>query len=355
MKILILAPAPPDISPGQRFRFEHYLQLPEAKKMNFVSRFFFSLKGWKSLHKNGHLFKKMADIILGFLKRFFVLFSVYKYDFVYVYREAAPIGPPVFEWIIARVLRKKIIYDFDDAIWISVASDANPGAAKLKCSWKVAKICRYSFIVTVGNEYLAAFARQYCRDVRIIPTVVDTEKKHNRIKDQREGALTIGWTGTFSTLPYLNLVKKPLQKIIEKYKLSFLVIGNKDPAFTEFPYTFKEWNAETEAEDLLKMNIGIMPLANTPFELGKCGFKAIQYMSLGIPAVVSPVGVNTEVVQNNINGLWANSDEQWFDAMEALLEDEQLRVNMGTKGRAHIEANYSVNATSDLFFNLFSR
>lgn len=353
MKILILAPAPENISPSQRFRFEHYLSIEHNKDLTFTYKSFFSRKTWGILHLNNHYFQKTIGIAAGFARRFALLLKLHQYDWVYIHREAAPIGPPLFEWVIAKIWRKKIIYDFDDAIWVSTASVANPGVAFLKCSWKVAKICQYSFIVTAGNEYLASFARRYCKDVRVIPTVVNTREKHNKHKNQKDTPLTVGWTGTFSTLQYLTIVKSPIKKIIEKYNVEFLVIGNKDPAFTEFPYTFKEWNADREVEDLLKMNIGIMPLANTPFELGKCGFKAIQYMSLGIPAVVSPVGVNTSVVQNDVNGYWADSEEEWFNKLEKLILDESLRSEMGNLAKKHIDATYSVTATKKLFLGLF--
>jgi len=175
------------------------------------------------------------------------------------------------------------------------------------------------------------------------------------MKDQQDTPLTIGWTGTFSTLQYLTIVKEPIKKIIEKYRVHFLVIANKDPEFTEFPYTFKEWKSDTEVEDLLQMNIGIMPLANTAFELGKCGFKAIQYMSLGIPAVVSPVGVNTSVVQNNFDGYWADTEQEWYEKLERLILDENLRSEMGQHAREHIQKHYSVRGTYQLFMDLFNK
>ena len=123
-------------------------------------------------------------MLKGMFRRFFTVFSLKGYDYIFIHREAAPFGPPVLEWIIAKVWRKKIIYDFDDAIWIPVSSAANPIAAKIKCTWKVASICKWSRIVTTGNQFLANYASQFCKDVRVIPTVVDTEKTHNKTKNQ---------------------------------------------------------------------------------------------------------------------------------------------------------------------------
>lgn len=281
------------------------------------------------------------------------MFTLYQYDYVYVYREASVIGPPVFEWLISKVFRKKIIYDFDDAIWVSMASASNPGAASLKCTWKVANICRMSYIVTVGNDFLGDYARQYCKDVRLIPTVVDTELQHNILKNHEDKPLVIGWTGTYTNFHNLDSVTPVISKLEKKYEFTFLIIADKDPCFKDINYTYIKWNLNTEISDLLKIHIGIMPLKKSDVELGKCAFKAIQYMSLGIPAVVTPVGANAVIVQNHINGIWADSPEEWYTAIEILLNNAAQRSKIGALARAHIENKYSVRATYKQFFDLF--
>jgi glycosyltransferase involved in cell wall biosynthesis len=308
---------------------------------------------WKILYEKHKNFDKITGIITGFFRRALLLFSLKKYDFVFIHRESAPVGPPVFEWIIAKVFRKKIIYDFDDAIWVKTSSEANPMAAAIKCTWKVKNICRYSYIVSAGNEFLATYARQYCKDVRVIPTVVDTDHIHNRLKDQRSNPLVIGWTGTFTNLRYLKIVTAAIGQLQHKYDFTFLIISNKDPYLKDVNYTFLPWKASSEIDDLLKFNIGIMPLEDTEIEKGKCAFKAIQYMSLGIPAVVSPVGANCTVISNNVNGYWANNEKEWYDKLEKLLTDENLRIEMGKKSRIDIINQYSVASTVKQFFNLF--
>jgi glycosyltransferase involved in cell wall biosynthesis len=349
----VLAPAPLNISPSQRFRYEHYIGKTERDDISFLQKPFFTIETWRVLHKQKNYFKKITGIILGFLKRFLLLFNVYKFDYVFIHREAAPIGPPVFEWMIAKILRKKIIYDFDDAIWIRAASEANPMIADIKCTWKVGKICSYSHIVSVGNEFLAKYARNYNHDVRIIPTVVNTEEKHASIKNQDDKPLTIGWTGTFTNLIHLEKIVPVIKKLKEKYEFTFLIIGNKNPDFKDIDYQYIEWNIHSEIDDLIKMNIGIMPLNNTESEMGKCAFKAIQYMSLGIPAVVSPVGANCNVVSNKINGFWADSDDQWYQKLEILITNNELRKEMGILARNSIVNNFSVSSQKSNFFQLF--
>ena len=353
MNILFLAPYPRFVTPSQRFRFEHYLPDLEKKGISYTYKTFIGIDDYKTMFQPGNSVKKTFIVLKGFAKRTLTLFTLRKYQFIYIHREASLLGPPVFEWIIAKILRKKIIYDFDDAIWIPLSSDANPIAAKIKCNWKVSKICTWSTIVTVGNQFLANYAKQYCRDTRIIPTVVDTQNVHNKNKNQEETPLTIGWTGTFTNFIHLPLATNAIKKLQDKYKFDFLIIADKDPELKDIAYSYKAWNKETEINDLLQMHIGIMPLISTDVQLGKCAFKAIQYMSLGMPAVVSPIGANCEVVDDRTNGYWADNEQQWYDALEKLIIDKDLRYKMGAAAKETIAKKYSVKATADSFMSLF--
>lgn len=353
MNILFIAPYPKTIAPSQRFRFEHYL--PELEKLNITYSYktFVAGNDHKIMLQPGNAAGKAIIIAKGILNRTALLFTLSRYDFVYIHREAALLGPPVFEWLITKVWRKKVIYDFDDAIWIPLSSDANPLAEKIKCNWKVAKICKWSAIVSTGNSFLAAYAKRFAQDVRIIPTVVDTEHTHNKTKNQDEAPLTIGWTGTFTNFIHLPLVTPAIKKLQAKYQFNFLIIADKDPELTDVQYQFLKWNKDTEIDDLIKMHIGIMPLIKTDVQLGKCAFKAIQYMSLAIPAVVTPIGANCEVVDEGVNGYWADNDEEWYIALEKLILDTAHRKEMGKCGQQKIQAQYSINSSQTLFLDLF--
>ncbi len=353
MKILFLTPAPGNISPSQRFRFEQYINLDDFHEHSWKIEPFYSQSTWDVLHKNGHGFAKVSGIFWGFLRRFITLFTLFSYDFVYVHREASPIGPPIFEWFIARVFRKKMIYDFDDTIWVKLASVANPWVASLKCSWKVAKICKMAYKVSVGNEFLADFARKHHKDVTICPTVVNTTTYHNQIKDQTKGEVIIGWTGTYTNLHNLQLVQEVIGNLQKKYSVKFLVICNRDPQLQGVDYVYKKWDITTEIYDLMQIHIGIMPLASSDLEKGKCGFKAIQYNSLGIPAVVSPVGANTKVILQGENGYLASTSEEWYLFLEKLINDASLRTKLGLAGRQGIIDRFSVEANRHIFFGLF--
>jgi glycosyltransferase involved in cell wall biosynthesis len=347
-KILFLAPGPLGISPGQRFRFEHYLVFIDESRYDFHS-FYPNFHSWKVLYKPKNTLEKCLILLFGFFRRIVILFTIKNYATIYVFREITPLGPPIFEWLIAKVFKKKIIYDFDDAIWIPAISEDNKIAFKFKCFGKIKKICSYAHIVTVGNNYLANFAKQFCENVIIIPTVVDTQNIHNKIKIHGTNICTIGWTGSFSTLIHLQTILPVLKELQKKIDFNFLAIADKDPHLPIKNYQFIQWNKETETADLLKMDIGIMPLPNDEWSKGKCGFKAIQYMSLGIPAIVSNVGVNATIVDDGINGYVCNTHEEWIEKLAILLTNLSLRNTMGENARIKIENCYSVDATKNMF------
>lgn len=354
MRILFLAPYPAYESPSQRYRLEHYLGYLEGAGFSYAYKPFMSEAGWKIFFSKGNTLKKAWAVLTGFLRRWILMFTIGKYDFVYIHREAAPMGPPVFEWIIAKLYRKKIIYDYDDAIWVPAASENNKIGRYLKWFSKVKAICKMAYKVSAGNDFLADFARPYCKKTEVVPTVVDTERIHNRLQDQDTPQPAVGWTGTFSTLRYLAMIVPAVQRLQEKYDFTFIVIANKNPELPLKKYRYIEWHKEREAEDLLQMHVGLMPLQNGEIEKGKCGFKAIQYMALGIPAVVSPVGVNSQIVQHGINGFTAANDQEWEECLEKLLADPSLRKEFGKRSRQRIEEHYSVTATKDQFIKLFS-
>jgi glycosyltransferase involved in cell wall biosynthesis len=350
MKVLFLGPYPAGQSPSQRFRLEHYLGYLSASGIRYDYIPFLDSRTWTIVFKEGYMMRKLLGVLWGYIRRFFLLFKLPFYDVVYVHRESTPLGPPFVEWFAARVFRRPMIYDFDDAIWVHAVSHDNKLAAMLKWSKKVNSICKWSRTVTTGNAYLAAYARQFNKDVRVIPTVVNTETAHAILKDQSApGKIVIGWTGTFSTLKYLDLVTEALQRLEKKYDFEFLVIANKNPQLPLKNFRFKEWNLETEISDLLEMHIGLMPLTDDPISRGKCGFKAIQYMALGIPALVTPLEANLAIVDEGVNGYFCDSANEWEAKMALLLEDAQLRQEMGRAARKKIVEQYSVAATVEPF------
>jgi glycosyltransferase involved in cell wall biosynthesis len=358
LRILFLTPYPPGKAPSQRFRFEQYLDILTAHGHQYRLAPFLSEATWRILYQPGLALQKGLGILGGFGRRLSHVFAAPAYDFVFVHREAAPLGPPVFEWLLTKVLRKRVIYDFDDAIWLANTSEANRIAAGLKFHQKVASICRWAYKNSCGNTYLATYAKQYNPQAIVNPTTIDTVHLHNQVRDQQgAGPLVIGWTGTHSTLKYLHPIVPVLAQLeAEGLEFEFRVISNQPPEFDQplRSLRFVPWQKATEIADLLTFHVGLMPLEDDPWAKGKCAFKALQYMALGIPALVSPVGMNTEVVQDDYNGYICRTSDDWHQRLRQLLLDAAHRQALGAAARTTIEQHYSVVANTPNFLALFS-
>ncbi|GCC52041.1 glycosyltransferase family 1 protein [Chryseotalea sanaruensis] len=280
------------------------------------------------------------------------------YDLVFIHREASPLGPPLFEWIIGKVLKKKIIYDFDDAIWLTDKPKETLLERFVKSRSKVGQICSWSYKISCGNDYLANYAKQFNANVLVNPTTIDTERLKTSTlvkKNPHNENIVIGWTGSHTTLKYLESIANILFRIEQQFvNVSFLVIANREPILNLKNLKFIQWKEETEIEDLSQIDIGLMPLPDDEWTKGKCGFKALQYMSLGIPAVASPVGVNTTIIQHSTNGYLAKTDKEWFETLSELIEKRELRDLLGLRSIKTVEMYYSVNSNKERFLSLFA-
>ena len=363
--IKFLVPYPFDIAPGQRFRYEQYLEILKENNFDYELLSFLDEQTNKILYKKGYTFEKITGVLKGFLRRFYHIWKARNADFIFVYREATPIGFPFVEWILTKIFNRKLIYDFDDAIWISATSQSKL-IALLKYSNKVKQICNWSYKISVGNEYLQRNANQFLKIAEnsttkavLNPTTIDLEKKHTILHQHNQNQKPIiGWTGSHSTLIYLEMIIPILKELEQEYDFIFRVICDKNPNVDKENnlknFEFVKWNKETEIQDLSELDIGIMPLTDDKWSEGKCGFKALQYMALGIPAVISPVGVNKKIIQQNENGFLAYTENDWKEHLSFLLENPQRRQEIGALALQTIQNQYSVQSNEENFLRLFS-
>jgi len=357
-RIDIWYPYPPGTGPSQRFRIEQYIPFLREK---FEVRVypFWSEKAWNILYKKGKVGNKLWYLLTAFGRRKLALLKAINTDFVYIHREASPIGWPVFEWFLSKVMGKKLIYDFDDAIWLPNQSDANRTFVRhAKSHNKVASICKWAYKVSVCNDFLAKYASQYQSSVFQIPTTIDTEHMHNPIlyTKQNKSLPIIGWTGSHSTLSQLDVVWDALTELNKLIPFEFHLISDLFPK--NLPPFVKciPWNKSKEIEDLIQFDIGIMPLYNSDWEKGKCAFKLLQYLALEIPAVASDVGLNSKIISNAEDGflLHKNDNTSWLSVLFAILKDENLRKTLGENGRKKVQKYYSVNANKEKVIALFT-
>jgi glycosyltransferase involved in cell wall biosynthesis len=352
MRILALMPALYDTSPSQRYRLEQWEPLLRERGAEITYEPFEDEELHSLVYKPGMIGKKMQLVTRGLGRRLSLMRKVKDYDLIYILREAALLGPPIFEKLIHQ-RRVPIVFDFDDAVFVSYRSPSNGYLSYLKFASKTKTICRLASHVMVGNPYLAEYARQVNDHVTVIPTTIDTEKYQVSPPQNKSGPPVIGWTGSHSTVQHLNTLRGALKKLAEKESFRLRVIGTPSYECSPINVEATRWRAETEVEDLRAVDIGVMPLPEDRWSKGKCGLKALQFMAVGIPTVCSPVGVNTDIIQDDQNGFIAGSEEEWVDKLGRLLRSPELRQRLGQAGRATVEEKYSATTQAPRVFEIF--
>jgi glycosyltransferase involved in cell wall biosynthesis len=340
LNVLAIMPYPLGRAPGQRYRMEQWAPYLEEAGIRVTFQPFASPALAGVLYRQGRYINKAAQMTRAWLAALARVRAAGKFDAVYLYREAALLGPALLERLVYR-RNPRLLYDFDDAIWLRYVSPSNRYFSYLKSTpGKTRALCRMAAAVSVGSEHLADFARRYNSNVTVVPSTVSLREYRHVKRHEPVSIPVIGWTGSHSSLQYLRLVEGPLQSLARRRPFRFRVIGVDQLTIPGVPVQCRPWRAATEVEDLLDLDVGIMPLREDPWTLGKCAMKAIQYLAVGVPAVVSPVGANVEVVEHGVAGLHAHGSEDWETSLETCLADVDLRARMGKAGRNVVEEHY---------------
>jgi glycosyltransferase involved in cell wall biosynthesis len=288
---------------------------------------------------------RMRDILRAMLRRVAALVQVRRFDLLVVEYELVPYFPAFLErWL--RCLGVPYVVDYDDALFHQYDRNKSWWVRHL-LGKKISCVMRGARLVTVGNEYLADYARRAGADrVEVIPTVVDLECYRPPLAFQFAGpSFTIGWIGSPTTAKYLEMVADALGEVCANGDGRLQLIGSGPIELPCLAVEVMPWDDATEVDLLKKFDVGIMPLPDEPWERGKCGLKLIQYMACGLPVVASPVGVNSEIVEHGVNGFLAESQEGWVQALRSLRDDPGLRQRMGQAGRKKVEERYSLQLT----------
>jgi glycosyltransferase involved in cell wall biosynthesis len=352
MKVLAIVPGLYDTSPGQRFRIEQWEPLLREFGVEITYTPFETEELRHVLYQKGHTIHKLRAVSKNMRRRWRELDSIRDYDMVYVFREAAIMGPAWFEKKIARS-GVPMVFDFDDAVFVPYKSPSNGYLSYLKFPGKTADIVRLSAHVMAGNPYLAEYSRQYNANVTVIPTTIDTVKYLPTQKNGGSGTLTVGWSGSYSTVQHLDTIKDVLKELAVKERFRLRVIGTPDYKLPGVQVESLPWRSDTETEDLGPMDIGIMPLPDDQWSKGKCGLKALQYMAIGIPTICSPVGVNSDIIQDGENGFLADGKEEWIEKLKRLIHSPELRKRIGWAGRHTVERKYSSQVHAPRVFKIF--
>ena len=342
-KILYIVHHRKNRSPGQRYRFEQYLGYLESSGFEYTLSPLLNEKDDKTFYSKGNYFGKL----LIFLKCLYIRWKDVRradnYDIIFIYREAFMTGSTYFERQFHKS-KAKLIFDFDDSIWIDNVSRGNKSLAWLKNAQKTSEIIGYCDMVFAGNEYLAEYARQYNNNVVIVPTTIDTDAYVPNHSNHNDKKTVIGWTGSHTTIEHFKLSEPVLHQIKERYgdRVAFSVLGDADYRNSDLQIEGIAWTPQNEVSVLNTFDIGIMPLPDDKWAQGKCACKGLQYMAVEVPTIMSPVGVNKDVVKDGENGFLAISNDEWVDKLSALIESPALREKLGKNGRKTVIDDYSV-------------
>jgi len=281
---------------------------------------------------------KLTFFVLVFLRRVYQLRHIPRADGVFLRGPIFPYGPPIFEYIIHYVFRRNIVFDIDDAIWEPPAYVQRWSVRWVDRGW-VRKMAQRSRGAVVGNRYLEEYVRR-CNPhlpIAVVPTCIDIRKHRAKVYPETPPKeVVLGWTGLKDNLGYLRSIGPVLQALAQRYPLRLLVASGAPFSLEGVPVEFRRWQLEHEIDYLCDADIGLMPLEDTPRARGKCAFKALQYMAVGVPVVISPVGMNAEVIEEGVNGFLAQTDDDWYTKLEQLIVDYDLRRRMGRAARETI-------------------
>jgi glycosyltransferase involved in cell wall biosynthesis len=355
-KLLFITPNPVE-SASERYRIYQFLPYLERAGFACTVRPFATEKLYQAIQAD-RIGPKLLLTPYCCMRRMLDLVVIPGYDVTVIQRGVFPFLWPALEGMFVR-RHGKVVFDVDDAIHIghrNTSETTYSWVYKLKYGPGVNETLRHYSHIIAGNKTLAEHALHFNSQVTIVPTVVDLEK-YTYQAPRVSSEPTIGWIGSRSTSQYLLDIEPALRRLSETHagRIRFRIYGHPSrrlnlPNFESLPFSLM-----SEIDNLRTIDIGIMPIPDNDWTRGKCAFKAIQYMALGIPAVTSPVGMATELIQHGVNGYWARTSEEWFEALNRLVLDAQLRKQFSEEGRETVEACYSLQTWAPVLADLFTR
>jgi len=350
-KRILILPRYTEKGPSSRVRMMQYLPYLKEAGFDITIHPFFDDGYIDSLYSHRPI--KISSVIGSYWDRVWISSHKRKFDLIWLQQELLPWIPFCMEkvWYSRKI---PLLVDYDDAVFHRYDLHKNSLIRLLLCK-KIAHVMKIASGLTVGNAYLADRAEQAgARNIHILPSVVDTKKYHCGTKNVHSDFI-IGWLGTPKTIHFLETIKPALVNVLKSNTRLIIVGAGVPDCLRTLSIQSQSWNEDTEIDQILQFDVGIMPLIDAPFERGKCGYKLIQYMACGLPVVASPVGVNQSIVEQGINGFLASTTDEWMNAIIKLRDDSQLRKKMGMAGRKKVEVHFSLESTAAQLVDLFDQ
>jgi len=253
-----------------------------------------------------------------------------------------------------RKRAKRIVYDFDDSVMYRNSKAKDPVSATRRR--RFVQMIKNSDFVIAGNEFLKNEVLPFNPNVEVIPSTIDQERYDLKTYSARQERVTLGWIGDHGSIHYLEKMRPIFERVGERYShVDLKIVCDTFFDCDRIKVIKKSWSSEEEIADLQSFDIGVMPLMDDPWSWGKCGLKIIQYQGVGVPVVCTPVGVNRDLVEDGANGFYAMTPAEWEEKLSLLIENPQLREQMGREGRKRVLEKYSYQACAPRLFSLLDR
>lgn len=354
MEVLALIPNQYGHAPGQRSSIELWETVLTPVGINIHYAPFETARLHEVLYRSGHYATKVGEMVRAYVERIRLLGDLKRFDAVFVYREAALLGPAFLEKMVAR-RGLPIIYQLDDPLFVPYTSPSNGYLSYLKFFSKISEICRLAKVVMVNSTQIREYVSQYNQNIWQVPSVVDTKQYVFRpeLLETKSGDVCIGWSGSPTTIGNIKVIAGALRKLAERVEHRVHLIGGTEFALPGVTYVAQNWSAKTEVEDLRKMQVGMVPLPVNEWNKRKFYMKTAQYMALGIPTVATPLGSNPEVVQHGVTGYLADSEDEWVEYLTLLIKDPELRLRMAHEAARAAKEKYSLEGNTQKIIAAF--
>lgn len=311
-------------------------------------------KLWNILYKKGHYFLKVLLTLWGYICRLRDLFRAPAYDLVYVHLWGTPFGTAMYERLL-KFSNPNMVYDIDDAVYKGHKSKSNWFIAWMKGKNKIFVLMKLAEHVIVCTKYLEEEALKYNDNVTDISSTFDTNIFAPVPSYKANSKITLGWTGSHSTIPFLHLLDDVLREVASKRDIKLVVISDISFELDNVEIENIRWTAENEINDLHRMHIGLYPTPKEEWVLGKSGLKALTYQACAIPCVATAFGSNIENIEHQVNGMLADSHHEWVDSIIQLIDSENLRERIGKAGRDNVMKHFSVEANKPVYLNILNK